>query len=106
MKVSAEETSITETARAITQQDRHVGRGKVGRDYVLIAIPVEIAHRHRVGCPPDIRTGSGTETARAIAQQDRDVVWTAIGHDQVLVTVAIEIAHRYSARLEVNPEVG
>src|SRR5262249_11081492 len=81
-----------EVARAIPQQNRHIGKAIINDD-VLLAIAIEIAYRYRLRTTASAELGGGTEVARTIAQQDRHAA--SVDNGQILFAIAIEITYCY-----------
>src|SRR5207244_662779 len=61
---------------------------------VLLAVAVEIAHRHGKGdvFGRDRGAGGRPEPAAAVPQQDRHVVASGVGDGEVLLAVTVEVA--------------
>jgi len=90
-----------ETARAIPQQDWHIGWAVVGNGEVLPVIAVEIAHRYWDRITASAEVNGGAEIARAIARCSSNRFIRTHG-----VAVAVAVAVGVSVGLGFGVAVG
>ena len=72
----------------------------VGHGQVLLAVAVEVPHRHGIRISPRGEVDGAAKVPLPVPSSIDDVVANEVGHGQVLLAVAVEVPHRHGTRAQ------